>query len=141
MAGYLFDILGRRLTLFISFFVASCFTMSVPYTSPKVFPTLLIIRIFFQLCISAPASNPLIADYVHRDSIGKAATFVGMGYVIGEVLSMGVLFNVTKDFTAYNAFLTAAASGAFMSFIFIFIVKEPQLRRSEVPPRPLDNTS
>ena len=124
-AGYLFDILGRRLTLFIAFFMASIFLAIIPYTSPSVYPGLLIVRIFFTLFSSAPSSNPLLADYIHKDAIGKAAAFIGLGFVVGEVLSMGILFNVTKDFTAYNAFLTAACTGAFFSLGFIFLVKEP----------------
>lgn len=47
--------------------------------------------------MSAPAANPLPADYVHKDSIGKAAVLTGMGMIIGEVLSMGVLFPITMN--------------------------------------------
>jgi len=129
-AGYLFDIMGRRLTLFLAFFTSSCFLLTVPYTSPSVYPWLLIVRILFTICISAPSSNPLLADYVHREAIGKAAAFIGLGFVIGEVLSMGVLFNITKHFTPEYAFLTAAATGTVFSVGFIFLVKEPQLRHS-----------
>ena len=38
MAGYLFDILGRRLTLFLSFFLSSCCLLAIPYTAPNVYP-------------------------------------------------------------------------------------------------------
>ena len=79
---------------------------------------------------SAPASNPLLGDYVHKDAIGKAAALVGLGYVIGEVLAMAILFNVTKNFSPYMAFLTTAVVGAFCSSFFLCLVKEPQLRKS-----------
>lgn len=85
-------------------------------------------RIGVGFCFGAPAASPLIADYVMRDSVGKAASFVGIGYVLGEVLSMGVLFNVTKDMSPYFAFLTVACSGAFCSSLFLCFVKEPRLR-------------
>lgn len=124
-AGYFFDILGRRATLFLSFFIGSGLVVCIPYTSPKVFPSLLIVRILISLCLAAPGSNPLLADYVHKDAIGKGAAFVGLGFVIGEVLAMAVLFNITKQFTAENAFLTAASVGALLSICFLFLVKEP----------------
>ena len=131
-AGYLFDILGRRVTLFMAFFTASIFLFVIPYTSPSVFPGLLFVRVGFTLFSAMPSSNPLLADYIHKDAIGKAAAFIGLGFVIGEVLSMGILFNVTKNMSAYDSFLTAAGSGAFCSLGFLLLVKEPQLREREI---------
>jgi len=81
--------------------------------------------------LTAPAANPLLADYVHKDAIGKAAALVGLGFVIGEVLAMGILFNVTKNLTPYTAFLIVAIVGACCSFLFLVMVKEPKLRSSE----------
>lgn len=130
IAGYLYDIIGRRFTLFISFFLGSALVFCIPYTAPRVFPSLLSVRVCITLCFAAPAANPLIPDYVHKDSIGKAAVLVGVGFIIGEVVSMGLLFNITKPMTAYNAFLTAAALGGVCSCFFLFLVKEPQLRES-----------
>jgi len=49
-------------------------------------------------------SNPLVADYIHKKSIGIAASVVAVGFVIGEVLSMGVLFTLTQNMNRYNAF-------------------------------------
>ncbi len=64
--------------------------------------------------------NLLLADYVHKDSIGKAAIFIALGFIIGEVLSMGVLFNVTADFSRETAFLIVACVGAFFFLEFPF---------------------
>ena len=129
-AGYLFDIVGRRFTLFVSFLMGACLLFTIPYTAPDVFPWLIIVRMGITLFLSAPASNPLPADYVHKDHIGKAATLIGIGFVIGEVLSMGILFNITKSFTAYSAFMIVAIIGAVCSTFFLFLVKEPKLRKT-----------
>ena len=129
-AGYLFDTVGRRITLFCAFFFGSCFVLCIPYTSPNVWPSLVSVRVLITLCLTAVASNPLLADYVHKDAIGKAAALVGLGFVVGEVLAMGVLFNVTKNMSAYMAFLTVAIVGACCSTLFIILVKEPKLRDS-----------
>ena len=37
-AGYIFDIVGRRLTLFISFLLGSFCIFWMPYMAPNVFP-------------------------------------------------------------------------------------------------------
>ena len=42
--GYIYDIVGRRFTLFTSFFVGSLLIAVVPWTSPYVVPWLLIVR-------------------------------------------------------------------------------------------------
>ena len=62
--GFIFDILGRRLTLFVSFFLGGALLAAVPWTSPKVLPWLMSVRILIQLCFCAPLSNPLAADYI-----------------------------------------------------------------------------
>ena len=132
-AGYLFDIFGRRMTLFTTFFLGSCFVYSIPWTAPSILPGLLIVRICITLLLSAPASNPLLADYIHKEAIGKAAAFIGLGFVIGEVVSMGLLFNVTSDLSPYTAFLIVAACGIVLSCLFLLLVKEPQLRKKQDP--------
>ena len=129
-AGYLFDIIGRKLTLFLAFFLGAGLLFCIPYTAPSVFPGLTFVRIGITIFFAAPAWNALLADYVHKDAIGKAATVVGLGFVIGEVLSMGILFNVTKPFRAETAFLIVAAIGACCSTLFLCLIKEPKLRKS-----------
>lgn len=82
------------------------------------------------MILSAPSSNPLLADYVHKDAIGKAAAFIGLGFIIGEVISMGVLFRLTADLSPYTAFMIVSITGALCSTMFLCIVKEPKLRAS-----------
>jgi MFS family permease len=43
--GYLFDILGRRITLFVSFFIGSILLAIIPWTKPNVLPWLLLVRV------------------------------------------------------------------------------------------------
>jgi hypothetical protein len=40
-------------------------------------------------------AHPLIPDYVVRKSRGKAVALTGVGLVLGEVFSMGILFKFT----------------------------------------------
>ena len=129
VSGYIFDIAGRRWTLFVSFSLGSFFVFLIPYTAPHVFPSLFTVRILFQICLTAPVSSPLLADYIHKDSLGKASALIGMGFVVGEVLSMGILFKITANMSHKAAFLTAGIVGVAVASMFLGIVKEPLLRK------------
>jgi MFS family permease len=131
MVGYVYDIIGRRLTLFMSFVISSILLYFIPHTAPVVFPNLLLLRMAIAASLVAPIASPLIGDYLPKESIGKGAALVGVGFIIGEILSMGVLFNVTKEMTPNEAFLTVAIIGVVVAFLFLFIVREPLLRKRE----------
>jgi MFS family permease len=131
MVGYVYDIIGRRLTLFMSFVISSILLYFIPHTAPVVFPNLLLLRMAIAASLVAPIASPLIGDYLPKESIGKGAALVGVGFIIGEILSMGVLFNVTKEMTPNEAFLTVAIIGGVVAFLFLFIVREPLLRKRE----------
>ena len=51
--------------------------------------------------MSAPTSHPLINDYVRKDSRGRAVALNGCGVVIGELFTMGILLNFTKNLNYY----------------------------------------
>lgn len=51
--------------------------------------------------MAAPTSHPLINDYVRKSSRGKAVALNGCGVVIGELFTMGILLNFTKEMTYY----------------------------------------
>jgi MFS family permease len=131
MVGYVYDIIGRRLTLFMSFVISSILLYFIPHTAPVVFPNLLLLRMAIAASLVAPIASPLIGDYLPKESIGKGAALVGVGFIIGEILSMGVLFNITKEMTPNEAFLTVAIIGVVVAFLFLFIVREPLLRKRE----------
>ena len=75
--------------------------------------------------MSAPAANPLLADYIRKDAIGKAGSLIGFAFLVGEVLSMGILFNLTKDLQPELAFALVALIGAGCSTLFLCLIKDP----------------
>ena len=123
-AGYVYDIIGRKWTLFASFTMASFFIFLIPHTAPYL-GLLFLVRILFQICLTGPVSSPLLADYIHKDALGKASALIGMGFVIGEVIAMGVLFKITGGMSHNGAFLLVAVVGVGVASVFLFIVKEP----------------
>ena len=65
-AGYLFDIMGRRITLFAAFLSGSIFVFVIPYTAPSVFPGLLIARMIDVVCMLAPEILKVVYRLLHE---------------------------------------------------------------------------
>jgi len=78
--------------------------------------------------MAAPLSHPLVPDYVKRSSRGRAIALSGIGFVMGEVFSMGVLFNLTKSMSYKKAFLIAAGVTMCFAIFLLVAVKDPDLR-------------
>lgn len=96
MVSYAFDILGRKWTIFLSFFFTSLIFIYIPYTAPSL-PLFYACRCAIGLTMSAPVAHPLLADWVTRKSRGKGLALMGIGIIIGNIYTMAVLFNFTKN--------------------------------------------
>lgn len=64
VSGFIYDIYGRRKTISICFIIAGISAVIMPFTSPSVYPGLLLIRILFSMAVMPVQSNPLVNDYV-----------------------------------------------------------------------------
>lgn len=126
--SYLYEILGRKITLFMSFFLTSIIFYILPYTAPN-FTYLIIARCLIGVTMSAPLSHPLIADYIHKKSRGKAIALSGIGFVIGEVLAMGALLQFTKSLSYEDAFAITAFIVLIISIVLLYSVKDPDMKK------------
>lgn len=79
--------------------------------------------------MSAPLAHPLIADYIHKSSRGKAIALSGIGFVFGEVLAMGALLQFTKSLSYEDAFAIAAVIVLFISIYLLVAVKDPDMKK------------
>ena len=122
--SYLFEIIGRRLTIFFSYLLTAGIFFLIPYTAPS-FNWLLTLRVLIGVTMAAPISHPLIPDYVKRNSRGAAIAIAGVGFVFGEVISMGILFNLTKNMSYFSAFAIVATVILMFSILFFFIIVDP----------------
>lgn len=68
MSGHLFELIGRRALIIISFFLTSIMTILIPYTAPSTYGWLMVVVIVRGLSVAGPLSNPLTSDYVRRNS-------------------------------------------------------------------------
>ena len=72
--GFVFDIFDRRWTIFSSVLVTVLFLIAIPY-APNIYPWMILFRIGLSMSLVAPMCNPLINDYVKKESRGKAIAF------------------------------------------------------------------
>ena len=127
--SYAFEILGRKYTLFLSFFITSIFYFFLPRTSPS-YSYLMFVRCLIAFSMAAPISHPLIADYIHRDSRGKAVALMGVGTVCGEIIGMCIFkLNTTLNMDFYQSFTCTSILIMFFSFYCAWAVKDPDLKR------------
>ena len=72
--GPLFDMFSRRWTIFIAMLFASGLMVALP-NSPNIYPWAIIFRMGIYFMIVAPQANPLVNDYVKKESRGRAVAF------------------------------------------------------------------
>lgn len=124
--SYAFELLGRKLTISLSYATTALCYLILPRTKPH-FWLLAAVRCAIGVTMAGPISHPLINDYVRKNSRGKAIALNGLGQVFGEVMAMGVLLNLSKEMKYEEAFaMTASIIFVFAVFFFIFI-KNPNL--------------
>lgn len=127
ISGYLFEFVGRKWTIFLSFLSTAILFVVIPYCSPS-YAWLVAVRCAIGVTMSAPCAHPLVADYVVRKSRSKGLALMGMGVVLGTVVSMGVLFQFTKRMTFQDAFIVAAMCVLALSLLYLGIVKDPNMQ-------------
>jgi MFS family permease len=124
--SYLFELWGRKKTMFFSYAFTAGVYFLLPYSAPNL-SMLIFLRCMIGVTMSAPLAHPLIADYVKRSSRGKAVALAGIGLVCGEVLSMGVLFNFTKQMNYFDAFSIASLLILTFAIFFSITIVEPNI--------------
>ena len=67
-----------------------------PFTLPSI-TQLCMARMVLGFAIQIQLGNPLINDYVYKQTRGKAVVFQQGGLFLGETFAMAVLFNFTRN--------------------------------------------
>lgn len=126
--GYSYELLGRRFTLGLAFFLITSTTYTVPYCAPSV-ELLGVTRLVMTIGLMTLSCHPLIADYVKKNSRGKATALQGLGMVLGEMFAIVVLMNMTITMTSVNAFTFTGTVTLAICLLTLLLIKEPQVNR------------
>jgi sugar phosphate permease len=86
-----------------------------------------IVRILLGIAAQPIVVHPLINDYVKKNSRGTAVSFNSLAVVLGEIIAIGVLFQVTKDLDFKTAFFIAGLTILIIALISFLLLKEPNL--------------
>ena len=132
VAGYIFDLCGRRVPILMAGFVIAIALLVVPYSAPSII-FLSALRTIFGLGIAQIGAHPLIMDSIKKESRGKASALNALGALLGEAFAMVVLFGYSKrdGVTQEEAFRFAAIFLLALAIITLFVVKEPNSKKEK----------
>ena len=132
VAGYIFDLCGRRVPILMAGFVIAIALLVVPYSAPSII-FLSALRTIFGLGIAQIGAHPLIMDSIKKESRGKASALNALGALLGEAFAMVVLFGYSKrdGVTQEEAFRFAAIFLLALAIITHFVIKEPNSKKEK----------
>lgn len=125
LIGYIYDIFGRKVTIVSTILLGALTIFLVPLASPHVYPWLVILRIMISLSYLAPNCQPLINDYVKKESRGRASSFEQFGMIFGQLFTFLVVIELVKGMSQQTAFTTVSLMILGLGLVFLVIVKEP----------------
>ena len=133
--GYIFDIFGRQLPLFILILVSGFIFILYPLGAPS--STMFVFSASLYSLIVTPVTNhPLIQDYVVKSSRGTANSFAMMGLSLGVISCLSVLFQFTKNLDPTVSWGIMSIIQILFSISILYIVKDPPVitnRTSDEP--------
>lgn len=92
-SGYMFDIFGRRFIIFTCFLLIGVLLIIIPYM-----PNLVALKALFiswNLLFEPLMQTPLIQDYAHPSTFGRAVALFQYGVCIGMISALIGLINLS----------------------------------------------
>ncbi|CDW88766.1 major facilitator superfamily mfs_1 [Stylonychia lemnae] len=122
--GGLCDILGRKKWMSILFISTAVLCSILPY-SARIWIDFTIIRIILTIENNSMINNTLIADYVEKQSIGKAVIYNNFMRYLGNFMSPILFLNLIAH-TSIKITYNIIAVLLFLTGVFLFIsIREP----------------
>jgi MFS family permease len=79
LSGFIYDLLGRRWTLFFYFIVAAVMGFLTPLSARNSYGSYFVVRVLYGMAFIAITANPLINDYIRTESRGRAHAIMNFG--------------------------------------------------------------
>ena len=130
MAGYFYDLAGRKPLILLYLFLQSIGCFLIPRTAPSI-ELFTVVRAFTQMLGVSLLSHPLVNDYVKKESRGKAVAIIGFGTLAGEAFAIVVLFGFTKRMEITQAFNITSFILLVMSLFALYCVTEPVIKAKQ----------
>lgn len=127
VVGYVYDIIGRKLTIFFTLVPAAILMMYIPDAAPSI-NMVIVLRLGIVTAVSTLSSHPFINDYVSKETRGRAIALQSIGVVIGDLMTFVLVLNITRGMTAYGRFKFFGFSVIAIACLFLILVKEPRFK-------------
>ena len=132
VAGFLFDLIGRRIVIVSTFLIGAVSTICIPLVAPSVIGYDLAKVTFFETMVVL-LINPFINDYVTVQSRGIATGFQQVGLTAGNLISVGGVYTMTQAIedsmgSPYVAYSILAGMQVVWALVCGWMIKEPDVR-------------
>ena len=131
VSGYLFDIFGRKITLFLATTLSGLAYVLYAVYSPNQ-QLYQLNAVYFSIMIAPFQASPLSTDYVRKESRGAAVGLAYMGLSLGTILSLSVLFEFTKGIDPVQALIYPSAIQVIFGISLLFILTEPKRKKLSI---------
>ena len=130
IAGYTYDVCGRRGPILVCMLGSIFLLFILPYTAPNFF-LLIIARTLISMFFTTLETNPLVMDYIKSDSRGTALAYGTVRMLVGEAFGMIVLLGFSVSMSLEDAHAFAAVILVAMAIIGSFGLREPTIKEHE----------
>lgn len=123
--GYLFDLTGRRCSIFFAFLVCGIGTAILPFTSPNAFWCMFIFA-SAQSLLTAGQYAPVFMDYCAVETFAAGNALGSVGQNFGTIVTLGVNVQLTKELNPRLTWLIQGIIPCAFAVATLFMVREPK---------------
>ena len=131
IAGFTFDIFGRKWTIGLCFLFGGVAIILYVLAAPS-WPGYLIADMLFSFALGPLGDSPLVMDYAMKESTAKLLAWRLKGVCIGSLLSTDGLLTLTLNMDPFYAFSIMGLIFIIFGLLSFCIIQDPpQARRVE----------
>ncbi|CDW72202.1 major facilitator superfamily mfs_1 [Stylonychia lemnae] len=128
LMGYIYDLFGRRYSIFINLFLQALCFFIIPLGAPNVNPMVQIARTTQLVTNACTVVHPLINDYVLKKSRGMANALQVVGQCVGDIIIV-VILKFLQDIEIGKQFMVTGIIIIVFSFLVLFMIQEPDMKK------------
>jgi len=126
--SFVFDMVGRRAVIVLSFFANAIILFLTPYSAPSIY-LLILLRLCMAVSVQPPFLSPMVTDYVKKESRGRATSLNSYGFVVGELIAFGAITRLTADLNIEIRYYVGALTQVIAGIAMLFLIKEPEMAK------------
>eukprot|EP00347_Sterkiella_histriomuscorum_P004838 403358894 len=130
LIGYIYDIFGRKFTVFGCFLGSGVVMIIAPMGAPSASPYMHLNRCLFVIFNIGLVVHPFINDYIQKDSRGKASALQTLGSITGDIVNYLIILQLIKNLSIGAQFQVVGVLVIIAAFLILLFITEPQLHKN-----------